>query len=125
MARRSSGGRVNAQDTRSAFADESAAAMGAAYPGIWYAVMDGTQLTRLCCNVSPDGVLLMLIYWMAHLDWPFVENKNNLLFDYHLVYGGVLIYLIAKRAGHVFRLDGLLARIPLHAQYPTLRLPTS
>jgi thiosulfate dehydrogenase [quinone] large subunit len=54
------------------------------------------------------GILLMGIYWMAHMDWPFVENSNNLIFDYHLVYAGVLAVLIAKRAGHVFGLDGWL-----------------
>ena len=71
------------------------------------------------------GVLLMLIYWMAHLDWPFVENKNNLLFDYHLVYGGVLVYLIAKRAGHVFGLDGWIEQTPFLARHPALRPLTS
>ncbi len=56
------------------------------------------------------GVLLMLIYWMAHMDWPFIENKNNLIIDYHIVYAGVLGYLIATRAGTVFGLDGWLQR---------------
>src|SRR5262249_5913897 len=23
------------------------------------------------------GVLLMAIYWMAHMNWPFIENTNN------------------------------------------------
>jgi thiosulfate dehydrogenase (quinone) large subunit len=67
------------------------------------------------------GVLLMLIYWMAHMDWPFVENKNNFIFDYHLVYGGVLVYLIAKRAGHVLGLDGLLEQLPFVTRHPELR----
>ena len=51
------------------------------------------------------GVLLMIIYWFAHMDWPFIENTNNFIVDYHLVYAGVLVYLIVKRAGHVFGLD--------------------
>ena len=67
------------------------------------------------------GVLLMLIYWMAHMDWPFVENKNNFIFDYHLVYAGVLVYLIAKRAGQVLGLDGLLERLPFVIRHPELR----
>jgi thiosulfate dehydrogenase (quinone) large subunit len=71
------------------------------------------------------GVLLMLIYWMAHMDWPFVENKNNFIFDYHLVYAGVLVYLIAKRAGHVFGLDGWIEQTPFMARYPVLRPLTS
>jgi thiosulfate dehydrogenase [quinone] large subunit len=71
------------------------------------------------------GVLLMLIYWMAHMDWPFVENKNNFIFDYHLVYGGVLIYLIAKRAGHVWGLDGWVEQLPFLGRHPALRPLTS
>ena len=55
------------------------------------------------------------------MDWPFVENKNNLIFDYHLVYAGVLVYLIAKRAGHVLGLDGLLEQLPFVTRHPELR----
>lgn len=63
-------------------------------------------LTGLMVRVSASfGVLLMVIYWMAHMDWPFIENKNNLIVDYHLVYAGVLVYLVYKHAGHVFGLD--------------------
>ncbi len=61
-----------------------------------------TRLSAAC------GIMLMLVYWMAHMDWPYVENHNNLFFDYHLVYAGVLAYLIYKRAGHVVGLDGWL-----------------
>jgi len=67
------------------------------------------------------GMVLMLIYWMAHMDWPFVENKNNFIFDYHLVYAVVLVYLIAKRAGHVLGLDGLLEKLPFVTRHPELR----
>jgi thiosulfate dehydrogenase (quinone) large subunit len=67
------------------------------------------------------GIMLMLIYWMAHMDWPFIENKNNLILDYHIVYAGVLGYLIVKRAGHVFGLDGLLDRHRYAERYPILR----
>ena len=34
------------------------------------------------------------------MDWPFIENTNNFIVDFHLVYAGVLVYLIVKRAGH-------------------------
>ena len=67
------------------------------------------------------GVLLMLIYWMAHMDWPFIENKNNFILDYHLVYGGVLVYLITKRAGHVLGLDGWVEQLPFVIRHPALR----
>src|SRR6185295_7882530 len=41
-------------------------------------------LTGLLVRVSASfGVLLMLIYWMAHMNWPFIENTNNFIVDYH------------------------------------------
>ena len=70
---------------------------------------------------APFGIMLMLIYWMAHMDWPFIENKNNFILDYHLVYAGVLGYLIVKRAGHIFGLDGLIEYLQYSDRYPILR----
>lgn len=51
------------------------------------------------------GVLLMILYWMAHMDWPYISNTNNFIIDFHIVYAGVLVYLIVKQAGHVWGLD--------------------
>lgn len=70
---------------------------------------------------SPFGVLLMAIYYCAHMDWPYIESQVNFIMDYHLVYGGVLIYLMAKHAGHVWGLDGRLEKVPAIAHSPTLR----
>ena len=67
------------------------------------------------------GIMLMLIYWMAHMDWPFIENHNNFIVDYHLVYAGILGYLIAKRAGHVVGLDGWVERHGVMKQHPGLQ----
>jgi len=67
------------------------------------------------------GILMLLMYWMAHMDFPYIENKNNFLVDYHIVYAGVLGYLIAKRAGHVWGLDAWVERLPLIADNPRLR----
>jgi thiosulfate dehydrogenase [quinone] large subunit len=79
-------------------------------------------LTGLMVRVSASfGVLLMLIYWMAHTDWPFIENTNNLIFDYHSVYAGVLVYLIIKRAGHVWGLDGWVEKLDFIKQHPALK----
>jgi thiosulfate dehydrogenase [quinone] large subunit len=79
-------------------------------------------LTGLMVRVSASfGVLLMGIYWMAHMDWPFIENTNNLIVDYHLVYGGVLVYLIVKRAGHVFGLDAWAENLQFVKEHPGLR----
>jgi thiosulfate dehydrogenase [quinone] large subunit len=67
------------------------------------------------------GILLMLVYWTAHMDWPYIEDTNNFILDYHLVYAGVLVFLIGKHAGHVFGLDGWAERLALFARHPSLR----
>jgi thiosulfate dehydrogenase [quinone] large subunit len=79
-------------------------------------------LTGLMVRVSAAfGVALMGIYWMAHMDWPFVENTNNLIFDYHAVYAGVLVYLFYKRAGHVFGLDAWAEKQQFVNEHPALK----
>jgi len=79
-------------------------------------------LCGLMVRVSAGfGILLMLMYWMAHMDFPYIDNHNNFLIDYHIVYAGLLAYLIAKRAGHVFGLDGWVERLPVIMQSPKLR----
>jgi len=79
-------------------------------------------VSGLMVRVSASfGILLMLTYWMAHMDFPYIENRNNFLVDYHIVYAGVLGFLIAKRAGHVWGLDGLVQRLSLLEQHPRLR----
>ena len=70
---------------------------------------------------SPFAIMLLLLYWTAHMDFPYIENVNNYLIDYHIVYAGVVVYLIVKRAGHVFGLDGLLEKLHLAEEYPVLR----
>jgi len=67
------------------------------------------------------GILLMIMYWTAHMDFPYIENTNNFLLDYHLVYVGVLVFLIAKHAGHVWGLDGVAERLSFVHKHPTLR----
>ena len=59
------------------------------------------------------GILLMLLYWMAHMDFPYIENANNFIVDYHIVYASILGYLIYKRAGYVWGLDALASKVPL------------
>ena len=67
------------------------------------------------------GAALMLIYWFAHMDWPFIENTNNFIVDYHLVYMGVLVYLAVKHAGHVWGLDGWVENLRFVQQHPGLK----
>ncbi len=57
------------------------------------------------------GILLMMTYYFAHMDFPYIGDQNSFLVDYHLVYAGVLTYLIVKQAGHVWGLDGIAARM--------------
>lgn len=67
------------------------------------------------------GILLMIVYWMAHMDFPFIENKTNFILDFHIVYAGVLVYLIAKSAGSVWGLDAWAEKLPFIEQNPRLR----
>ena len=79
-------------------------------------------LMGLMVRVSASfGVLLMAIYWFAHMDWPFIENTSNFIVDYHFVYAGVLVYLIVKKAGHVWGLDGWAENLQIVRQYPRLK----
>lgn len=70
---------------------------------------------------APFAIMLMLLYWSAHMDYPYIENVNNYLIDYHIVYAGVLVYLIIKRAGHVFGLDGWAEELTPVRATPALR----
>jgi thiosulfate dehydrogenase [quinone] large subunit len=66
------------------------------------------------------GVALLLLYWTAHMDWPYVENTNNFIIDYHIVYATVCVYLIVNHAGHVWGLDAWAAKRPFFRQHPSL-----
>ena len=67
------------------------------------------------------AILLMIVYWFAHMDLPFIENSNNFIIDYHLVYAGVLGYLIWARAGHVLGLDAWAENLRFVREHPGLR----
>ena len=56
------------------------------------------------------GILLMFLYWLAHMDFPYITDKNSLLVDMHVMFGLVLGLLIVKQAGHVWGLDGWLSK---------------
>jgi len=70
---------------------------------------------------GPFALLLMITYYCAHLEWPYVENHLNFIIDFHLVYATVIVYLIAHRAGHVCGLDGFLEDVHMVDRYPALR----
>jgi thiosulfate dehydrogenase (quinone) large subunit len=89
----------------------------------WGHLLIGLSLVSgLLVRVSgPFAILLMITYYCAHLEWPYVENHLNFVVDFHLVYATVIVYLIAHRAGHIWGLDGFLERMHMVERYPTLR----
>jgi thiosulfate dehydrogenase (quinone) large subunit len=64
------------------------------------------------------GIMLMLTYYFAHMDFPFIESHVNFIMDFHLVYAGVLVYLMSVNAGTVFGLDGVVERLHLFGRHP-------
>ena len=67
-------------------------------------------LVGLAVRVSAGfGILLMLLYWMAHMDFPYISNANNFIIDEHIIYALVLGLLIVTRAGHFLGLDSWAA----------------
>ncbi len=62
---------------------------------------------------SLAGLLLLLMYWTAHMEWPYIENHNNLIVDYHIVYSTVCVFLFVADAGHVLGLDQVAANMAL------------
>jgi len=58
---------------------------------------------------SVFGIGLMIVYWMAHMNFPYISDTTNFLVDEHVVYALVLGLLIATHAGHVLGLDGWVA----------------
>ncbi|MCC6947924.1 MAG: DoxX family membrane protein [Bradyrhizobiaceae bacterium] len=67
------------------------------------------------------AILLMILYWMAHMNFPYIDSATNFILDYHLVYAGVLLLLIIKRAGRVFGLDAWAEKLPFVQRHPGLR----
>ena len=55
------------------------------------------------------GILLMILYWMAHMDFPYISDRNSFIIDFHIVNALVLALLIVKRAGHIRGLDAWAA----------------
>jgi thiosulfate dehydrogenase (quinone) large subunit len=80
-------------------------------------------LAGLLVRVSAScAIVLLLMYWMARMDFPYIDDPNNFIIDFHIVYAVVLVYLIVARAGHVWGLDGWAEKLPLLARRPGLRL---
>ena len=66
------------------------------------------------------GMALLGMYYFAHMDFPYIENVNNLVVDYHIVYIGCLAYVVARQAGHVLGLDGVVEKLSMVEAHPRL-----
>jgi thiosulfate dehydrogenase [quinone] large subunit len=67
-------------------------------------------LTRLSASF---GIALMILYWMAHMDFPYISTTNYFLIDFHIVYALVLLMVIVTGAGRVWGLDKRVADMDL------------
>jgi thiosulfate dehydrogenase [quinone] large subunit len=83
-------------------------------------------LSGLLVRVSSiAGIGLMLLYWMAHMNLPYISSTTNLLVDEHVVYGLVLGLLIVKHAGHVWGLDAWVSENFVDAHHKLLGWATA
>ena len=67
------------------------------------------------------GFLLMITYYFAHMDFPYIESHLNFVMDYHLVYAAALAAVMKYKGGEVFGLDGWLARWKVVQDHPGLK----
>jgi thiosulfate dehydrogenase [quinone] large subunit len=67
------------------------------------------------------GIALMLLYWTAHMDFPYISNNLNFIVDEHVVFAGVLVLLIVERAGHIWGLDSWAATLDVVRRQPFLK----
>lgn len=89
----------------------------------WGHVLIGLSLLTGCLIriSSPVAIFLLTIYYFGHMNWPYVENHTNFIMDFHLVYDAVLIYLMQKRAGQIWGIDGLLKKTSFISNSPALK----
>jgi len=96
-------------------------------------------LSGLMIRVSASAAIgLLMLYWLAAIDLPgfavaghpissavfafrIFKYGAGLVFDTHILYSFILLYLIAGRAGHVVGLDGWVVKRPVLMRYRGLR----
>lgn len=66
------------------------------------------------------GALLMLLYYLPVLTFPFV-GEHGFLVDQHIVYIFALLLLGSLRAGRYWGIENWCANLPICAKYPKLR----
>lgn len=54
---------------------------------------------------APLGALMMFLYYLPILDFPY-PNNHSFIVDEHIIYAAALLYLASVNAGTVWGLDG-------------------
>ncbi len=67
------------------------------------------------------GILLMITYYFAHMDFPYVESHLNFIMDYHLVYAAAIAFVVVAHGGHIFGLGRMLVRQRIVLSHPGLK----
>lgn len=66
------------------------------------------------------GALLMLLYYLPILDFPY-PNTHSFIVDEHIIFAAALLFLAAIRAGRTGGLENWCANLPLCSKFPRLR----
>jgi thiosulfate dehydrogenase (quinone) large subunit len=84
----------------------------------WGQVLIGLSLVfgALVPFSAPFGILLMLLFWLAHMDWPFNDGRFYVFVGPDLLFASILLLLLIKRAGHIVGLDAILLRRRIFAR---------
>ena len=72
----------------------------------------------LCVRLTSFfGILLMVLYYLPVLEFPFIQ-PNSYLVDDHIIYIFVLLIFISTSAGRFYGLDGLWTKSRLAKKHP-------
>lgn len=69
---------------------------------------------------SPLGAVLMLLYYLPILDFPY-PNPHSYLVDEHIIYIFALLLFASLRAGHTWGLENWCSNLPICSKFPRLR----
>ncbi|MEO8637414.1 MAG: DoxX family protein [Candidatus Taylorbacteria bacterium] len=69
---------------------------------------------------SVCGALLMLLYYLPLLDFPY-PNEHAFIVDEHIIYITALLLLASLRAGRFWGLENWCASLPICKKFPKLR----
>jgi len=88
----------------------------------WGLTLLGVSLTLgVAVRLSSSlGALLMLLYYLPILDFPY-PNPHSYIVDEHIIYVLVLILLVSLRAGRIAGLERWCSGLPICSRFPRLR----